>query len=45
MLVDAPCSGLGVVGSKPDVKLTLTPEKLKEIRQVQKKSWITAVIM
>ena len=37
VLVDAPCSGLGVVGSKPDVKLTLTPEKLKEIRQVQKK--------
>ena len=35
VLVDAPCSGLGVVDQKPEIKLNITPEALKEIEQTQ----------
>lgn len=36
VLVDAPCSGLGVVEQKPEIKLNITKEALKEIEQMQK---------
>ncbi len=35
VLVDAPCSGLGVVDTKPDIKLKLTKEKLDQIQSIQ----------
>ena len=33
---DAPCSGLGVMGKKRDIKYRLTPESLKEVQKLQK---------
>jgi len=35
ILVDAPCSGLGVAHHKPDIKLNLTPEKLEDLAALQ----------
>lgn len=32
---DVPCSGLGVIGKKRDIKYRLTPESLKELTTVQ----------
>ena len=36
ILIDAPCSGLGILRRHPEVKLTKKPEDLDEIVQVQK---------
>ena len=36
ILLDVPCSGLGVLRKKPDIKLRLLPENLDEIVQIQK---------
>jgi len=35
VLIDAPCSGLGVLRRNPDTKWKLTPEFLDQIRQTQ----------
>ncbi len=35
VLVDAPCSGLGVTDSKPDIKLTKSPEAIAELAKLQ----------
>lgn len=35
ILADVPCSGLGMLGRKPDIKLTLTPEKLQSLEKLQ----------
>lgn len=35
VLVDAPCSGLGVMHEKPDIKLTLKPEAFEELPKIQ----------
>ena len=35
ILLDAPCSGLGVIGRKPDLKFHITPESLDELQQLQ----------
>lgn len=35
VLCDAPCSGLGVVSSKPDIKLNITPEALEQLPELQ----------
>jgi len=35
VLIDAPCSGLGVVYHKPDIKLKITPEKLDALSALQ----------
>lgn len=37
VLLDAPCSGLGVMADKPDVKYRVTPESVAEIVQTQRK--------
>jgi tRNA and rRNA cytosine-C5-methylases len=36
VLVDAPCSGLGIMGGKPDIRLTITYERIGQIIQKQK---------
>ncbi|MBR2860783.1 MAG: 16S rRNA (cytosine(967)-C(5))-methyltransferase RsmB [Clostridia bacterium] len=36
VLVDAPCSGLGVIGQKPEIKNTCTPEGFAELEKIQK---------
>ncbi len=35
VLLDAPCSGLGVLAEKPDIKLRITEESLRELVQLQ----------
>lgn len=37
LLADVPCSGLGVLCKKPDLKLRLTPEGLEELILLQRK--------
>lgn len=37
VLVDAPCSGYGVIGRKPDIKYTASAEKEEELSALQKK--------
>lgn len=37
VLVDAPCSGLGNVHKKPDIKLNITQKSLEELPALQKK--------
>jgi len=37
VIADVPCSGLGVIGKKRDIKYHATPESLKEIVTLQKK--------
>ncbi len=36
ILVDAPCSGLGIVSKKPDIKLNKTFEDIEELSGIQK---------
>ena len=36
LFCDAPCSGLGIMGKKRDIKYRLTPENLKEVAFLQK---------
>ena len=36
VLADLPCSGLGIIGRKPDIKYKMTPEKLASLAQLQK---------
>lgn len=35
VIADLPCSGLGVIGKKPDIKYKMTPEKQKELAALQ----------
>lgn len=35
ILIDAPCSGLGLIRRKPDIKYTKTYEDLKQLTQIQ----------
>ncbi len=37
VLLDAPCSGLGVLGRKSDIRFTKSPAKIKELTQLQAK--------
>jgi 16S rRNA (cytosine967-C5)-methyltransferase len=37
LLLDVPCSGLGVLRRNPDSKWKLTPEKMETLNQLQKK--------
>lgn len=36
LLIDVPCSGLGVMGKKRDIKYRITPKGLKSLTQLQK---------
>ncbi len=36
LLVDVPCSGLGVIGKKQDIKYRVTPESMEELVSLQK---------
>lgn len=36
LLADVPCSGLGVIGRKQDIKYRVTPESLREINCLQR---------
>ena len=42
VLVDAPCSGLGVLRQKPDILLHLTEEKLESLEQLQRRILVNA---
>ena len=37
VLLDAPCSGLGVMDSKPDIKYRATPDSVQELTELQAK--------
>jgi 16S rRNA (cytosine967-C5)-methyltransferase len=37
VLLDAPCTGLGFMAQKPDLKLRVTEESLKELTELQEK--------
>ena len=37
VLMDVPCSGLGIIGKKRDIKYHVTPESLTDITQLQKR--------
>ncbi|MBQ9768305.1 MAG: 16S rRNA (cytosine(967)-C(5))-methyltransferase RsmB [Lachnospiraceae bacterium] len=43
VLCDVPCSGLGILGKKPDIKLFMTVEQEKELCELQKKILANAV--
>lgn len=43
VIADLPCSGLGVLNKKPDIKLNMTPEKEKELIVLQRKILNNAV--
>lgn len=36
VLADLPCSGLGIIGRKADIKYKMTPDKQKELAELQK---------
>lgn len=36
VIADLPCSGLGVIGKKPDIKYNMTPEKQKALVRLQR---------
>ena len=36
VLADLPCSGLGIIGKKPDIKLHMTPEKIESLVGLQR---------
>ncbi|MFV0529231.1 MAG: 16S rRNA (cytosine(967)-C(5))-methyltransferase RsmB [Lachnospiraceae bacterium] len=43
VLADVPCSGLGVIGKKPDIKYKVTPEKISELVILQRQILTQAV--
>lgn len=36
VIADLPCSGLGIIGKKPDIKYRITPETIKELAALQR---------
>lgn len=36
VIADLPCSGLGVIGKKPDIKYNMTKEKMNELAKLQR---------
>lgn len=45
VLLDAPCSGLGTLRHKPEIKITIKPQDIDEIVMLQKKLLISAANM
>lgn len=39
LFIDAPCSGLGIIGRKPDIKFNMNPEKILELQEAQRAIW------
>jgi len=37
VLLDAPCTGLGMLAEKPDIKLRVTEDSLRELTEIQRK--------
>ena len=42
VIADLPCSGLGVIGQKPDIKYKITQDKLAELRKLQREMLLVA---
>ena len=42
VIADAPCSGYGIIGKKPDIKYNASPKKQEELAKIQKKILGTA---
>lgn len=36
LLADLPCSGLGIIGRKPDIKYNMTPDKIENLAKLQR---------
>ena len=36
LIADLPCSGLGIIGRKPDIKFNVTPERIEELSKLQR---------
>lgn len=36
LIADLPCSGLGIIGKKPDIKYNMTPQKLEDLWNLQR---------
>ena len=36
VLADLPCSGLGIIGKKPDIKERMTPEEIRKLSELQR---------
>ncbi|MCR5282899.1 MAG: 16S rRNA (cytosine(967)-C(5))-methyltransferase RsmB [Lachnospiraceae bacterium] len=43
VIADLPCSGLGVMGRKPDIKYHISPEKIASLQQLQRQILSQAV--
>ena len=43
VIADLPCSGLGIIGRKPDIKYNASPDKLKELVKIQRNILSTVV--
>lgn len=43
LICDLPCSGLGIIGKKPDIKYNMTPGKMKELCILQREILDNAV--
>lgn len=43
VLIDAPCSGLGTLKRNPEIKWNISPERLAELQQIQRKLLCDAV--
>lgn len=43
ILCDLPCSGLGVMGRKKDIRFHVTEEQIKELAEIQKKMLLNAI--
>lgn len=36
VIADLPCSGLGIIGKKPDIKYNMTIDKMRELSRLQR---------
>lgn len=45
ILVDAPCSGLGVIRRKPDILLDITPDQIEDLTLIQEKLLENAYVL
>jgi len=43
VVVDAPCSGLGVVAKKPDIKKNIQPESILSLQRIQRQILLNAI--